>query len=153
MFVTTSNTGASFKNEPSDSSASATRKSPSPNLALEPPRQSTLPPITIVGSRPASANSQPTIEVVVVLPWLPAMAMPNLLSRISSASISALGMTGICASTAARISGLFGGIAEEITTTSASFTHAPSWPMWTVPPSLVNRRVISVFCISDPLIR
>jgi hypothetical protein len=48
------------------------------------------PPITKVGSSPASASTLATRLVVVVLPWVPAMAMPCL-RRISSASISARG--------------------------------------------------------------
>ena len=40
------------------------------------------------------AQTAAVIEVVVVLPWLPATAMPYFM-RISSASISARGITGI----------------------------------------------------------
>jgi len=50
------------------------------------------------------------MEVVVVLPWAPETATLYLM-RISSASISALGMTGIFAPTAAVISGLDGEMA------------------------------------------
>ena len=45
-------------------------------------------------------------------------------SRISSASISARGMTGICRRPASRTSGFVGLTAEETTTTSASPTFA-----------------------------
>ena len=45
------------------------------------------------------------MEVVVVLPCAPAMAMPNF-KRINSANISARGITGITFARAARISGL-----------------------------------------------
>src|SRR5437764_5676838 len=47
------------------------------------------------------------IVVVVVLPWLPATATPSL-TRISSPSISARGMTGMFRARAAAISGLSG---------------------------------------------
>jgi hypothetical protein len=47
-----------------------------------------------------------TMDVVVVLPWAPAMATPYL-RRMSSDSISALGMTGIYRSFASRSSGFF----------------------------------------------
>ena len=47
------------------------------------------------GIEPASASTAATIEVVVVLPCIPAMAMPYF-RRISSASISARWMTGMC---------------------------------------------------------
>ena len=56
---------------------------------------STRPPTTTVGSSPPAASTAATIEVVVVLPCMPAMAMPYF-SRINSASISARWMTGMC---------------------------------------------------------
>src|SRR6266542_2983822 len=74
--------GVSLRNVPSDSSASATRNSPRPSRALV-PRPCTRPPTTTVGSRPAAPSTAATMEVVVVLPCVPAMAMPYL-SRISS---------------------------------------------------------------------
>jgi hypothetical protein len=49
--------------------------------------------MTKVGSSPASASTLATSEVVVVLPCVPAMAMPCF-RRISSASITARGTTG-----------------------------------------------------------
>ena len=61
--------------------------------------------MTKVGSIPASASKLAARLVVVVLPWVPATAMPRL-KRISSASISALGTTGIRASLAAITSEL-----------------------------------------------
>ena len=60
-------------------------------------------------------DQRATIEVVVVLPWVPAIAM-QLLSRISSASISARRTTGSRAARAATSSGLSGLIAVETTT-------------------------------------
>ena len=93
MFVTTAIVGVSLRNERSDSSASATRNSPLPSRAPE-PRTPSRPPTTTVGSSPPRSSTSATIEVVVVLPWLPATATPYL-SRISSASISARGMTGM----------------------------------------------------------
>ena len=61
--------------------------------------------MTNVGSSPASASTLATRLVVVVLPWVPAMAMPCF-RRMSSASISARGTTGMCFSRAASTSGL-----------------------------------------------
>ena len=55
--------------------------------------------------------------VVVVLPWVPATAIP-FLNRINSESISALGITGILFLMAAFNSGLFLSIADEMTITS-----------------------------------
>ena len=53
------------------------------------------------------------MEVVVVFPWVPAIAIPYFI-RINSASISARGMTGIFRARAASTSGLSGRTAEEI---------------------------------------
>src|SRR6185436_17191589 len=85
--------GESLRKLPSDSSASATRNSPCPRRALA-PRPCTRPPTTTVGSRPPASSTAATMEVVVVLPWVPPMAMPYL-NDISSASISARPMTGM----------------------------------------------------------
>ena len=118
MFVTTATVGVSFRKERSDSSASATMKSPLPSRAPE-PRTPSRPPTTTVGSRPPRSSTSATIEVVVVLPWLPAMATPYL-RRISSASISARGMTGMPRRRASSTSGLSRRTAVEVTTTCAS---------------------------------
>ena len=93
MLVTTARIGHSLRNERSLSSASATKYSDLPTRAFE-PMASTRPPMTTVGSRPPAASTAATIEVVVVLPCMPAMAMPYF-RRISSASISARGITGM----------------------------------------------------------
>ena len=61
--------------------------------------------MTKVGSSPPSASTLAIRLVVVVLPCVPAMAMPCF-KRISSASISARGTTGIPCSRAATTSGL-----------------------------------------------
>ena len=71
----------------------------------------------MVGSAPQRESTDAIMEDVVVFPWLPATAMPNL-SLISSASISALGMRGILAAAAAIISELSFLMADEYTTTS-----------------------------------
>ena len=86
-FVTTARIGESFRKDRSLSSASATRYCVVPSLAFE-PSASTRPPTTTVGSKPPAASTAATIEVVVVLPCMPAIAIPYF-SRISSASISA----------------------------------------------------------------
>ena len=54
-------------NEPSDSSASATKKSPVPRWALEPEAVS-VPPIAKEGSAPHACSATVIIEEVVVLP-------------------------------------------------------------------------------------
>ncbi len=86
MVVTTAIVGDSLRNDPSLSSASATRKSPWPSLALV-PRAFRRPPMTMVGSSPPRARTLATMEVVVVFPWVPATATPYFI-RMSSASIS-----------------------------------------------------------------
>ena len=52
-----------------------------------------MPPLMTVGSKLPASSRAATSEVVVVLPWVPPMAT-QLLSRISSASISARRTTG-----------------------------------------------------------
>jgi hypothetical protein len=94
--------------------------SPRPSRALLPNALS-RPPITAVGSSPPRSSTSAIIEVVVVLPCDPATAIEKR-SRISSASISARGITGIPRSLAATISGLVDRTADETTTTSASPT-------------------------------
>ena len=150
MLVTTAMMGESIRNEPSLSSASATRYSPWPRRALLPSARS-LPPTTTVGSRPASRSTVATSDVVVVLPCVPAMAMPYFM-RISSASISARGMTGIFSSRARITSGLEKVTAEEMTRTSTlSSTCSASWmPRCRRAPRRSRRRVVSLSTTSEP---
>ena len=77
---------------------------PIPSRALL-PMFASLPPITMVGSRPPWARIVAAIEVVEVFPWLPETAMENFIFN-SSASISARGMTGMFRPWAAITSGL-----------------------------------------------
>src|SRR5205807_266329 len=117
MFVTTAITGCKCRKEASDSSASTTMKSPPPSRACE-PAAVRRPPITKVGSSPPSASTLATRLVVVVLPCVPAIAMPCF-SRISSASMTARGTIGILRLRAASTSGLSPCTAVEVTTASA----------------------------------
>ena len=105
MLVTTATVGISRRNDPSDSSASATRYSPRPRRALASPSEFTRPPMTAVGSSPPAIITVEIIVVVVVLPCEPATATEYFI-RISSPSISARGMTGMPRARAASISGL-----------------------------------------------
>ncbi len=114
------------------------------------PKESRRPPITHVGSSPASPSTAATSEVVVVLPCVPATAMPCL-KRMSSASIIARGTTGTCASRAASTSGLSGFTAEETTTASAPSMRRASWPMATAMPRLRRRSTAALSAMSDPL--
>ena len=72
---------------------------------------------------PPRAGSWRASDVVVVLPCVPATAMPYFM-RISSASISARGMTGILSSRARTTSGFANATADEMTTTS---TPSSTW--------------------------
>ncbi|MOA40532.1 hypothetical protein D3C78_1624180 [compost metagenome] len=87
--------------------------------------------------------------VVVVLPWVPAMAMPCL-KRISSASISARGTTGIFFSRAASTSGLSAFTAVDVTTASAPSMCAAAWPTWVVMPRACRRRRLGLSTRSEP---
>ncbi len=148
MLVTTASVGESLRNERSDSSASATRYSPLPSRAPE-PRTPTRPPTTTVGSSPPRSSTSATIEVVVVLPWLPAIAMPYL-SRISSASISARGITGTPRRRASATSGFVGRTAVEVTTTWAPPTLSAVWPSKTLAPSVWRCPVTGESFRSEP---
>jgi hypothetical protein len=64
-----------------------------------------MPPLTTVGSSPPASSRAATIEVVVVLPCVPATPTENC-SRISSASISARRTSGRRRVRPATISGL-----------------------------------------------
>src|SRR3990172_2555016 len=148
MFVTTAMVGDSLRKLPSLSSASATRNSPCPSLAFV-PRLFSLPPMTTVGSMLPAASTVATIEVVVVLPCAPAMATPYL-SRMSSASISARGITGICFSLAATTSTLSFFTADEMTTTCGEATFSARCPIKISPPSFLSRSVVSDAFMSEP---
>ena len=75
MFVTIEVNGCRCKKEASLSSASATKYELAPSFALVPELVS-FPPITNVGSNPPAAKTEATKDVVVVLPWVPATAIP-----------------------------------------------------------------------------
>ena len=73
------------------------------------------------------------------------------LSRISSASISALGITGMTLRLASKTSGLSGRMALEMTTTSAASRFSGACPWEMRPPRPARRRVVSLSDRSDPL--
>ena len=148
ILVITDITGDKYKNEASLSSASATKYCPLPNLALVPAAVS-LPPITKVGSKPAAPRIDAVKLVVVVLPCVPAMAIPSR-KRISSANIMARGITGICCANAASTSGLSGLTAVEVTTTSAPLTCSAVCPGKTRTPKPSKWRVTALWAWSEP---
>ena len=103
----------------------------------------------IVGSKPPASRTRAVIEVVVVLPCEPATAMPYFI-RISSASISARGMTGMRLSRAFSTSTLSSRTADEMTTTSAFLRFSARWPMAISAPRRSSRRVASFSWRSEP---
>ncbi len=105
--------------------------------------------MTNVGSRPPSASTEATRLVVVVLPCVPATAMPCF-RRISSASISARGTTGMPFSRAATTSGLSAATAVDTTTASAPAMFAAAWPIVTAMPRPASRRVTAPAARSEP---
>ncbi len=85
-----------------------------------------------------------------VLPCVPAIATPCF-SRISSASISARGTTGMRRLRAASTSGLSDCTAVETTTASAPPTLSAPCPMVTFAPSFSSRWVAAFAARSEPL--
>ena len=148
ILVTTDSMGSRFRNEASLSSASTTMYSPWPRRELAPAALS-LPPITKVGSMPASASTEVTSEVVVVLPCVPAIAMP-LRRRISSASITARCTTGTAAARAASNSGLSALIAVDTTTAWAPAMLPAPWPTCVRRPSVARRCRVALSLWSEP---
>ena len=88
--------------------------------------------------------------VVVVLPCVPATAMPRF-RRISSASMMARGTTGMRAARAAMTSGLSPATAVDVTMASAPVTLLATWPMAMLTPSAARRRVTADSFRSEPL--
>ena len=124
-----------------------------PDLALA-PALLRRPPITKVGSSPASASTLATKLVVVVFPWVPAMAMPCL-RRMSSASISARGTTGNASSRGRghALRGCRPCTAVDVTTASAPSTCArPHGPgRYVVMPRACQRwRKVALSARSEP---
>ena len=109
-----------------------------------------MPPLITVGSKLPASSIAATIEVVVVLPCVPAMAT-QLFSRISSASISARRTTGRRLARAATSSGLSGLIAEETTMTSAPSIFSALWPTSTLMPFSRSRFTLALSDTSEPV--
>src|SRR5690606_34774510 len=150
MLVTTAIRGRRCRKERSLSSTSATKCGPRPSLAL-PPNSRSSPPTAMVGSRPARSSTKAIMAVVVVLPWVPATAMPNrpLKSRARSSPREMMGMPR---SRAATTSGLTAGTALETTTVSGAScsTWAARWPMWMRAPKARKRSVAADSDRSEP---
>ena len=148
MLVTMQTVERSLVKVPSDSSASTTIQLPSPRLALEPYALIT-PPLMTVGSSPTPSSSAATMEVVVVLPCVPAMATVHF-RQISSASISARRTTGMPSARAASTSGLPDLMADEITSAPAPSICSALWPTKIFAPSFFRRSVLGPSLASEP---
>ena len=108
--------------------------------------------LAVLGGRIAVGHAAANVsdaQVVVVLPWAPAIAMPYFM-RISSASISARGITGIWRRCASCTSGLSAPTADEITTTCALPRLEARCPSQIRLPSSSSRRVTGPSFRSDP---
>jgi hypothetical protein len=101
----------------SNSHASATKNGPEPQFE-EPPRPGYSPPMRKPGSRRDARSAQAIMAVVVVLPWVPATAIP-VLSAISLPRHCEYLRTGMPRSRAPASSGLSSPTAAEITIRSA----------------------------------
>src|SRR5262249_36125825 len=108
-----------------------------------------MPPLMTVGSNRPASSSAATIDVVVVLPWVPAMGT-QLLRRISSASISARRTTGMRPARAAVSSGLSRLMADETTTTAAPSTLSAACPTVTAMPFSRRRLTLALSATSEP---
>ena len=109
MLVTTATLGVYSSSEPSLSSASATKQSPLPWWALVPASPSS-PPTAKDGSRPQCCRATISIDVVVVLPWVP-VTISVVRPSISLASTAGRRTTGMPRRRASTSSGLVFGMA------------------------------------------
>ena len=113
------------------------------------PRLFNTPPITMVGSRPPLLRTFAIMAVVEVFPWAPDTAIAYLI-RISSASISALGIIGIFNSSAAATSAFPLDIAVDVTITSAFPICSFLCPLYICAPSFTSLSVIGPSFKSEP---
>ena len=102
-----------------------------------------------VGSRPAVSKMEAVRDVVVVLPWVPAMATPWR-RRISSASISARGMMAMLRRRASTTSGLSSAMAVDLTSTCTLPTFSAAWPTAMRAPRLRRCLTTAESLMSEP---
>ena len=116
MLVTTATSGAYSSSEPSLSSASATNTSPLPWWALVPASPNS-PPTAKDGSKPLCCRATVSMEVVVVLPWVPVTIRVRW-PAMSLASTAGRMRTGTSRRRASTNSGLSLGMAARVETTA-----------------------------------
>ena len=126
-------------------------------VSLPPTRQlllmsGSLPPIMALGSAPASIKIWVSMDVVVVLPWVPETATSRGYLAVSIPSITERSRVGTPFSLAAASSGLSALHAAVYTTACASPIFSPLWPINTGIPQPLTRSRVSDSLISDPLI-
>jgi hypothetical protein len=142
--VTTATSGRSARKLASLSSASATIQSPAPQTALvaspPAPAPGSSPPRKKAGSAPSRRSAQPAIAAVVVLPWVPAIAISRF-SAQSSANSSPRWSTRWPRSRAIASSGFCSEIAVETTTSASAGTLPASWPITGSSPARRRRSV------------
>ena len=104
-----------------------------------------------VGSSPACSRICEIMEVVVVLPWVPATATVLGYRRVIIPSSLARSSRGMPRSLAAASSGLAALTAAVNTTSSAFPTFSAAWPIWIGIPRERSRFTLSDSLTSEPV--
>ena len=138
----------SSANVPSLSSASTTIQRPPVHRAPE-PTWWTSPPTMKLGASPADASIMASIDVVVVLPCVPATASVSARAQID-ASMPARRSTGMPRRAASASSTLSDGTAVDAVTASTPRTSAGSCPTWTSTPTPRRRSRTALSRVSLP---
>ena len=116
-----------------------------------PPMTSSTPPTVMVGSSSPASKSTERMDVVVVLPWVPAMPTECGYCFIIWPSSTERGISGILRACAAQNSSLSLWTAAVYTTKSMSFVmFSERCPMSTRIPSASSSFVKSLSCQSEP---
>ena len=150
MFSTIEIFGNSFRNVSTNSHASQTIYSLLPALPL-PPIALSLPPMTAERSMPAASRICVSMEVVVVLPWVPLTQNALLYQLVTnpSSSLRSTVRTPLCF--AAISSGLSAIIAAVCTMRSAPSIFAGECPRCTGIPIFRTASRVAVSLLSEPV--
>ena len=109
-----------------------------------------LPPITALGSSPASSKTWVSIEEVVVLPWVPQTPIQLVKIRLIAPKSSALSKQGRFALAYSSSSLPFKIALVYITSSTSSVILSLTWPRYTFAPSFSIRLKVSVSLLSEP---
>ena len=104
-----------------------------------------------VGSAPAAMAMWVHMEVVVVLPWVPAMHRAFLYPRMMEPQAWARSKTGMPWARAAAISGLSSWAAAVRMMSSAPWMFSARWPMATGMPRERRCSTVALSCMSEPV--